>query len=447
VLGRLVASTISIVLACCTLALLAASSAVAAPTWLAPVPLSGVSSGSGLDAHVAVDSEGNVVAIWSRHIGSDSAIVEGAVRPAGGDGWQAPVPLSAEGGTADQPVLAVDSRGDAIAVWERYIGGRWTIEATVRPAGSGVWQPPVQLSGEGQTAHSPQIAINPQGDAVVVWMRDIGSLNTVIEGSFKPSGSETWQAPAALSAEGELAEAPYVASDAQGDAVAVWQRQGATRIVEGAVRPAATGIWRAPVAISEGGGNAFVGSVAVDPQGDAIAVWDRENGSHRVVEAALGTATSGSWQTPIALSAAGEDADEPHVAFDSKGNAVAVWQSSNGTDEAIEAVARPAASGVWQMPVVIARGLLTGEFLEVAVDAMGNAVAVWDHSNGGDYIVEATDRSAANGVWQTPTPLSAADKSSYIPQAAIDPWGHERHTRLRRRGQLRSDSNWRRCSR
>ncbi len=166
--------------------------------------------------------------------------------------------------------------------------------------------------------------------------------------------------------------------------------------------------------------------VVGDPQGDAVAVWTGDTGGNRVVEATIRQGTHGVWQAPVTLSSSSEVASEPEVAIDSHGNAVAVWQASTGTNEIIDAAFMPTASGAWQPPIPVSTAAtsLIGEFPQITMDPQGDAVAVWDQSNGNNYIVEAAVRPATSSAWQTPTALSPSNEDSYLPQVAVDPQGN-----------------------
>ena len=48
------------------------------------------------------------------------------------------------------------------------------------------------------------------------------------------------------------------------------------------------------------------------------------------------------WLAPQDLSAAGQDANDPQVAVDGQGNAIAVWSRSNGTNDIVQAAVRAA---------------------------------------------------------------------------------------------------------
>jgi hypothetical protein len=329
------------VLGCLALALLTAPPAGAVPTWLSPVNL----SAGGQNAEhpkVAVDARGDAIAIWRRFNGTNW-IVQAAVRPAGGQ-WQAPIDLSADGQNSERPEIAVDSRDDAVAVWERYNGANWILQGAVRPA-RGQWQAPVDLADERETAYEPQVAMDPRGDAVAVWRRSNGAnfgANRIVQGVLRPADGE-WQAPVNLSAEGENSYGPQVTMDPRGDAVAVWSSYNGvaprTFIIQGTLRPAG-GAWQAPVKLSPEGHEAYKPQVAVDPRGAAVAVWERYSGTNWAVQGARRPPRQwhvpGGWDVPVNLSEEGQSARFPQVAMDADGDAVAVWQRYNGTDWIIQ---------------------------------------------------------------------------------------------------------------
>jgi PKD domain len=404
------AAAVALVIAAAVCGGLAVSAGAA--TWLAPVSLTSNAFSSQLNPEVAFAPDGSVTAVWAHSNENGIQVIETSVRPAG-DEWQAPVRLSPEAESAEWPSLAIDAEGNAIVVWERFQGAASDVEA------------PVQLSGANIHASSPQVAVDAQGDAIVVWARENGSGNGVIESTGKPHGSETWQTPVALSGEEGLIGSPHVALDAAGDAVAVWKDWESRFRIEAATRPSSSGVWRAPVILSAPGENASGPKIAVDPEGEAIAVWDKGG----VVETADQPAGSEAWQAPVALLPAGQTATEPEIAIDGSGNAVAVWEgSSNGVEEEIESSVRPSGSGTWQPPALVSSGKISpekvGEFPELAVNAEGAAVAAWDQWIGNEFIVEGSTKPAASGVWQGPVALSATGQSSFIPWIAIDPWGN-----------------------
>jgi len=415
--GAARSAVITAVLACALLWSTTAGSANAAPTWLPAIDISAAGHFA-QSPQVAVDPQGNVFAVWTRFNGANY-IVQGAVREAGSGAWQSPIDLSVAGQNAVGPQIAVDPHGNAVAVWLRFSGTHEVVQSAARPAASGVWQAPVDVSVTGADATSPQVAVDPHGNAVAVWTHSNGP-NLIVQGSVRPVGSGVWQTPVDLSAAGANGLTPRIAVDQQGNAVAVWIRN---EVVEGAVRPAASGLWQEPVDLVAGG-NPLSPQVAVDPKGNAVAVWERSNGSNYIIQGSARTAASGLWQAPVDLSSAGQDGGGARVALDSQGNAVAVWKRSNGANTIVEGAVRAAGSGPWQTPVDLSVAGGDAQEAAIALDPQGNAIAVWRRYNGTNDIVQSAVRPAASGVWQAPVDLSAASQSAFGPQVAADPQGN-----------------------
>lgn len=322
--------------------------------------------------------------------------------------WLAPAKLSAAGQTAEKPQVSVDVAGDALTVWER-LG---VIEASSRPAGSGSWQAPVTLSNTKDQSSLPQVALDSHGDAVVVWLSFDGSEYS-IETAIRSGLSGSWQAPVTLRTLGAMTVAeprPDLAVDAQGDAVAIWQRlHGAEAIVEASSRPAASGSWTTPETLSEEGENLHPAEVAIDAKGNATAVWEEKETGEVAIDAAVRPA-SGKWEALVTLSAIGANANEPRLAVGAQGEAVAVWERFEG-EELIEAASRASSGAAWGKAVALTKpeggkGEPAGQ--QVAVDGQGDAVVVWSRTNASHDVVEATEGRTSSSVWQPPVSLSPA---------------------------------------
>src|SRR6185295_8511247 len=80
------------------------------------------------------------------------------------------ITLSAGGQDASSPAVAVGAGGDGVAVWTRFDGNNSRVQARTVSPGGGLG--PIQtLSEGGSSAFSPQVAVDADGDAVVVWTR------------------------------------------------------------------------------------------------------------------------------------------------------------------------------------------------------------------------------------------------------------------------------------
>lgn len=297
-------------------------------SWQAPVDLGEMHSTTDPEPWVASDEVGDTTAVWK----SNEAI-ESAYRPAGGL-WEPTVTLSA--GDSYVPQAAMDIRGDATVAWMHYDGSRYVVEGAYRPAGE-AWRAPAVLSQAGEEGGDPQIALDGAGDTMVAWDGH-PATGEVVRAAYRPAGGE-WQPPVDVSRKGDQAQALKVALDAQGDALLVWsdgtREVGGYDIVQVAYRPAG-GAWQEPTDLSESGQNAYPSDVVFDEQGNAAVVWERSNGTHDVVQADYRFAGEG-WQEPTSLSEEGKNSTDAVVVLDSPGrsaaadgDATAVWTSNEG---------------------------------------------------------------------------------------------------------------------
>jgi PKD domain len=388
------------------------SPAAAAPAWLTPVLVPNAGSQS-----VATDQAGDVVTVWGA-VGppGGSASIWAAVRPAGGS-WQPPVQLAAVGKQYPYgPDVAVDPQGDAVVVWDTYQCAAFdnpctygSVEAVVGSIATGRWQAPGAL-GDGSATSSgslvtvlPRVAVDHGGDAVAVWNYYDGSSYTV-HASRRLTASGAWSTPVTISGTSASDQAPAVASDAAGDAVAVFS--SGTASMSGA-----NGTWSAPV------GGAFGGDVGMDDRGDAVAVWI---GTSQHVFAAVKPAASGTWQLPVDLS--GGDtavfAEDPRVEVGPNGQAAAVWQVLANSTVTVQGAAGSALTGSWEPTATLSAASASDPFPEVAVGGTGASFAVWKQytGSGSSFTVQAAVRSPGTNVsWHAATNISSQINVSNTP--------------------------------
>lgn len=195
-----------------------------------------LATGAGLwDMRLGIACDGSVTLLWSDGVGARAATLPGTGstpgacdgRPAGTT-WGAAQLISA--GAAALPDLAVNGNGDALAVWQEGAPGAPTaIAAALRPAG-GAWQPAQVISaGSGQSTWNPKPALDAAGNAAVGYLDGTAMVVTrrPAGGAWAPpetvSGTQAAYYPAfAMSAGGDLLVA-WLALDAAGSG-SIWQR-------------------------------------------------------------------------------------------------------------------------------------------------------------------------------------------------------------------------------
>jgi PKD domain len=297
--------------------------------WQAPVDLSPVEAPGGEHPSLAVDAQGDAIVTWNRGAGP----VQEAFRPAGG-AWQAPVDLTQGSAEGDFSQVAFDKQGDALAMWQGD-----GLQSAFMPAG-GTWQPPATVGSE--LVAGSDFAVDGRGDAVAVWDSwTEGFLShRVVQAALRPAGGD-WQAPVDLSEEPHGEDwrwepyEPQVSIDEQGDAVVVWT-QGEKGVLS-ASKPNG-GAWQAPVDLSPPGTSDGDAQVAFDGQGDALAVWDGQDGTVQSESKPAG----GAWQATVDIGHGGG----PQVAFDERGDALAAWVGADGIQTAGYVAAGPVLNNV-----------------------------------------------------------------------------------------------------
>ncbi len=371
-------------------------------------------------------------------------VVAGLVAPAlAGAVWTTPQDISAAGQNASNSQVAVDADGDTVFVWQGSDGTNTRIQTRARSAG-GALSPVQTISPAGENASAPQVAVDADGDAVFTWTRFDGAYNRVQARARSAAG--TLSAVQTLSPAGRGAFQAEVAVDGDGDAVFTWTRfDGANYRIQTRARSAG-GTLSAVQTLSGAGRNAFGVTgpqVAVDADGDAVFIWERDDGTDNRVQARARSA-AGVLSPVQTLSAAGADGTSPQVAVDADGDAIFTWARAIAGGFRIQTRARTgfgALSAVQDLNV-------TGQYgarPQVAVDADGDAVFTWLRFDSAlVYAVQARARSAAGNLGTLQT-LSPSGNITAIPEVAVDTdgdavftWQHSDGTNTRTQARARS---------
>src|SRR6201996_3251222 len=190
-----------------------------------------------------------------------------------------------------------------------------------------------------------------------------------------------WSGPEPVSALDADAPASEVGVDAVGDATALWTNEAVVgSVVQTAYRPAGAG-WEPPLDLSGPGGEVEAADLAVNPAGDAVAVWRVTTGGTFLVQAAFRPA-GGSWGSSETVPTSGAAGGTPQGSIDEAGDAVVVYKSGGG---GIFASYRPA-NGSWGMGVHIAPS--GAESPDVVMNSAGAAIVVWATSSGPTSVIE-----------------------------------------------------------
>ena len=352
-------------------------------SWGAPADLSAADQNS-FEPQVAIDDDGEAVAVW-RHYNGTYHVIQYATKPAAAD-WTAPMTFADTNHASEDPRVAVDGDGDVIVVWRHSNGTTYVVRAASRPA-SGPWEPPVDVSTTDVYAVEPQVAIGG-GNAVAVWRDNAGA--TVQVATKAPF--ESWAAPTSLNATGEVSDAPQVAIGPGGEGpVAVWE--GREDLGSYWTAHAASGIgagWGGSTAIGPATADEETPQITIDDDGEAVAVWRHYDGTPWVIEAAAKPA-GGSWGASTYITAPAEYGDTPALAGNGDGDAVAVWLDYGGS---VRAAVKPDGAP-WEAPSGLAPEGESDDGPQIAISSDGSAVAVWADLDSGT--IKAVNLAAGYG--------------------------------------------------
>ena len=363
----------------------------------APVDLS-VSGKNAFSPQITTAPDGTATAVWRRFDGSNF-IIQAATRAPGGS-FGAPVNLSAAGQNASFPQITAAPDGTTTAVWPGSDGTNSIIQAATRPPG-GSFGAPVDLSAAGQSALSPQIATAPDGTATVVWSRSDGT-NSIIQAATRPPGGSFGTAvdlSAAGLPAGQGAVAPQIATAPDGTATVVWGRLG---FIQAATRPPG-GSFGAPVDLSASGTLPAIRFAAVDtaPDGTTTVIWrfNATSDPDIIIQAAT-RPPGGSFGSPVDLSAAAQDAGDPQITSAPDGTTTAIWYRSDGSNEIIQAATRPPGGGFGAPVNLSAPGQDAGS-ARIAATPDGTATAIWDRSDGTNVRIQSASTAQPSFLLQT----------------------------------------------
>jgi hypothetical protein len=397
-------------------AVLALAPAGASASWTEPVLL----SPGGFDAnnpHVAMDKDGDAIAVWNRVDGTFFNRIHARPRTAAGTWGAVSGPLSDTGQHAENARVALDEDGDALIVWMRPDGTHTRIQARTRSK-AGVLGPVLTLSAAGGAADEPRVAVDDDGDAIVSWIRNNGT-NTVAQARTRTAAG-VWAPTTALSAAGENASGSRVAIDDSGNGIVVWHRDdGSLDRVQYRARPAA-GPWGPLTHVTAATLDAENPDVDMDQDGDALIAWEGKDASSiqrietrfRSRTGALGPVTPVSSPTASAVS----------VAMTPAGQALLAWRRTTGANGHIESRTR-STTGTWSALKVLSNS--PGDANEPRVAAgSGRAVAVWRRQDvDGNQRVET--RHWLGSLWSPFTTLSDDNRDGVLAQVAIEELGGE----------------------
>jgi len=367
---------------------------------------------------LAVDFQGQAVALWERddEFGQDS-LWASHYRPKGS--WSTPEMMELVVGRSSVPALAIDGKGNAIAIWEQsdnFETGIWSNSYTPDIG----WGLGAQVEFSPANAYEPKVGFSADGRALAVWAQKTGRRIGIWANLYTPQAG--WSRPRRIDAPPGNSGHVQLAVVENGVAVAVWvqeQPDGAKAIFANQYTPAAG--WGRAGMIGDGREHAFKPRVAQDGEGNAIAVWEQEVHGEETVFASRFTVKEG-WGRAVVIEEKEHEGYAPEIAVHSAGNAIAVWTREISDVELVWAAQYTPGQG-WQTPQRIQTVDAEYAYLpNVAFNRAGDALATWYQIDGPRTNVWAGRYSRDTG-WGKAERIENRTSVAFGPLVTADPTG------------------------
>lgn len=242
------------------------------------------------------------------------------------------------------------------------------------------WGPVVEVYEPTRNTFDPELAVDPDGDTVAVWVRG-GHVPRLLVGSRR-QGTTSWSTPEVVPGTGGALEAE-VAFDGDGDLVVAWAAGRRVRVV----RRSAGGSWdeartvhRTPAGTL--GTRPTDLDLAVNARGRAVVSWRTEDDNlDRIyvplrVQAVVG-GPGARWGRARTLSSAEGFASDAMVAMSRAGRATVVWQDNLGGDKDRVMTSSRAPGQSWGRSVPLSRRLVHATSPQLAALPSGELAVAW----------------------------------------------------------------------
>lgn len=231
-----------------------------------------------------------------------------------------------------------------------------------------------------------------------------------------------WQHPQdesdAFSLTGSDAILPTIAIDGQGNTIVVWTQTGSNGYEQVFMAQKKNGTWTYPSGLSDhispSGQHCFSAKVVMNDAGDALVVWEQiHSGQYQIF---VSRYRNGTWTHPQStgdhISVYGKAANEAQVALSEGGDAVVAWSQNNNSNEKKIFISH-LRNGNWQHPQDLNDFVNKGANAQeptVAINQAGEAIVAWQQQYNSKYRVYLTEYRS--GTWtHTVEPI---DETAYI---------------------------------
>lgn len=312
------------------------------PAWGAEIPIENL-AGYTSNPAVALDPDGGAVAVWERLNGNKRDIRANRFDPESKTWLTAAETIESGAGTAGGPQIALDAEGNGLAVWGQKVGEKfYVMSRAYSRSGWGAAEQRIDggVPGNNDTPH-PQLAMDAEGNALVLWHTSFtvedqdgnSHQETSIAVNHYQKGQGWSEAVQLFSGDkvpgNDRNRTPKLAVNADGRALAVWWQN--SKLLAVGYQPGKG--WDTSVQIIDEDIVLFASALTMDDLGNAILVWAVEvDLDSSVLLASRYSVANGNWSKPMLVQPAEDQSQRaaiPIVGFDADSRATVAWMQGN----------------------------------------------------------------------------------------------------------------------
>lgn len=320
------------------------------------------------------------------------------------------VPVST-GGAIFQPKVDVDAAGNAFAIWTDQGPNGIGTGAVVRSARYDVtlrqWSGPLTLSTGERIATAGDIATDAAGNAVAVWRINTISAPFFGRASRYDATARQWTA-VDLGPLNFAVDQIVVGLNEAGHGAVCWSSSTSPGIVCKRYAPGAGWAEAETVATTP----ALIDDVGVDAAGVIHVLFH----SSTALQTARFTPGTSTWGSAVDLATGLSTPPFARLAVSGPGHAVATWLRG----ATVEASSFPAGGSAWSATATLSSGGTGEDYPRPAIDPQGRATVAWVHTQGGGRTLQVVRRDPVGSPWGAPVTLPGQTGGFAYGPAGID---------------------------
>ena len=347
-------------------------------------------------AIVVNNSSGQAAATWVTCDSYGVFNVQAATYASGT--WSTPATL----GNGDEPVISINSSGDAVAAW---INPLYPTEDGVGPQlwsstynhYTGSWSSAVQVSNTSTLATSPAIVSDDSGNAVAMWLERCNCTSDcscgLIVCSKYSSSTYTWATPTyftSCESHTKSADKPSIFINGFGTIMTFWAERysssGTLTIMSKAYENSAWNV-ASTVASNAAIRHNFYGGI--DESGKSMVVWLATSDNGNNVQSA--TYSQGTWSTPSVVM---DEEANITFAYSPDGNGILAWNEITNEGNIVNAMTY--SGGTWSSSSNISSQVGNGGAPRVSASDTNDGAIMWGNATDTGYM---QIMSLSDGSW------------------------------------------------